>query len=247
MNLIPDRIIVPVTAISVVKVLAGVILLLTVAHVFSMALWWTGQNRLSELLVEKFSFGGEGNIPAFFSAVLLLLASALFGLIGRCARAIDGAKSGHWMALAGVFLFLTLDEAAQIHEKLDTDLIWGSLETSGFLAWPWVILYGGLVAAFFVVFGRFWLGLPATIKWPYAVAAALYVGAALGFEMLEARVYTEAAGPGPLFDILVTIEEFLEMSAILYAIHTSLRYLSQVQPAAFAFVPPEPVTASAMR
>ncbi len=244
MNLFPDRVIVPLTAIGVVRVLALVILLLTVAHVFSTALWWMEQNRLTELLVEKFSFGGEGNFPAFFSAVLLLMASALFGLIGRCVRAVNGAKSGYWMALAGVFLFLTLDEAAQIHEKLDTDLIWGNIETSGFLAWPWVILYGALVGVFGLLFGRFWAGLPRAVKWHYAFAAALYVGAALGFEMLEARVYTEAAGPGPLFDILVSIEEFLEMSAILYAIHTSLRYLSQVQPAAFVFTSPESVTVS---
>lgn len=241
MSLVPDRVIVPVPALGVVKVLAIVILLLTVAHAVSTTLWWMEQNRFTELLMEKFYFGGEGNFPAFFSAVLLLIASALFGVIGRCVRAVEGAKSGYWMALAGVFMFLTLDEAAQIHEKLDTDLIWGRIETSGFLAWPWVILYGGLVAVFLVVFGRFWVELPPAVTWPYAFAAAVYVGAALGFEMLEARVYTEGAGPGPLFDILVTIEEFLEMSAILYAIHTSLRYLSQVLPAAFEFTSPEPV------
>jgi hypothetical protein len=239
----PNRVIVPLTAIGVVKVLAIVILMLTVAHVVSTALWWIEQNRLSELLVEKFSFGREGNFPTFFSAVLLLIASALFGLIGCSVRAVGGVRSGYWMALAGVFFFLTLDEAVQIHEKLDTDLIWGSIKTSGFLAWPWVILYGGLVVVFGVFFARFWAGLPVTVKWPYAVAAAMYVGAALGFEMQEAHVYTEAGGPTPAFDILVTIEEFLEMSAILIAIYTSLRFLSQIQPAALSFVAPESVSA----
>ena len=134
MNLSPNRVIVPVPALGVVKVLAMLILLLTVAHAVRTALWWMEQNRFTELLLEKFSFGGEGNFPAFFSAVLLLIASALFGVIGRCVRAVEGAKSGYWMALAGVFMFLTLDEAAQIHEKLDTDLSGGASKRVD--SWP---------------------------------------------------------------------------------------------------------------
>lgn len=228
--------------------LLGIIVTLTGAHGVSHVLAEVAPNRLTELLLEKFSFEGEANFPAFFSAVILLMVATLFATIAGCTRAIGEPDWRYWAALASVFCFLSLDEAAQIHEKLDTDMIWGSMETSGFLAWPWVILYGGIVTVFLLAFGRFWWRLPAGVRTAYAVSAALYVGAALGFEMLEANEATTGGSrESTTFYLLVTFEELLEMLAIAYCIRTSMRFLSAVVPTALVFAGPPMLPSSILR
>jgi hypothetical protein len=229
------RVTLEISTTGIVRFLVWSTVFLLGAHLFSMAVWSAGETRLGGLLVEKFSFEKEGNFPTFFSAFMLLFASGLFWLIARCARERGDRTGRYWFALAGVFLFLSFDEAVQIHEKLDTDVIWDSIDTSGFLAWPWVIVYGGIVLVFCLAFGRFWAHLPGSIRWPYGGAAAMYVGAALGFEMLEAWVSSHHDMPERLFHSLVTGEETLEMAAVILTIRTSLSTLSEGPSTALLF------------
>ncbi|MEZ4700703.1 MAG: hypothetical protein R2834_10270 [Rhodothermales bacterium] len=224
-----------ISARGTIRVLSTVALLLTLAHGVSAYWWHMDENRFSELLVEKFSFEGEGNFPSFFSGALLLLAAGLFGLIARSARAGGRPGWGYWSGLSALFFFLTFDEAAQLHEKLDTDLIWASIETTGFLAWPWVIIYGGLTLAFIVVYGAFWYRLPPFYRLRYGIAGALYVCAALGFEMVEANLYVTQGGVTPLYIVVASLEEVLEMVAIIATIGLNMRYLSEEVPARFVF------------
>ena len=208
-----------------VRYLAILTSLLILLHVVSLILHNYDVNPFSEVLVEKFSLEGEGNFPAFFSAFLLLFAAALFGTIGTATRGKRDASWGYWAGLSLIFFFLSLDEATQIHEKLDTELIWAAFNPTGLLAWPWVILYGALTLLFCIVYLRFWLGLPGRFRLAFALAAAMYVGSALGFEMLEALEYTTNGGATNWFVLLTSMEESIEMFAILYLIASLFKYI----------------------
>ncbi len=208
-----------------VRLLSALTFLLIVLHVVSLALVSYDANPVSDVLVEKFSLEGEGNFPAFFSSFLLLFAAVLFGIVGSATRSKKEVSWGYWVGLALIFLFLSLDEATQIHEKLDTDLIWGTFNTTGLIAWPWVIMYGALTLTVGVVYLRFWLGLPGRFRFAFALAAVVYVGSALGFEMLEALEYTSNGGATAKFVVLTSLEEIFEMTAILYLIATLFRYI----------------------
>ena len=215
---------------KIVKSLVLIAALLVLIHVVSLVLIKQNVNQLTEVLVEKFSLEGEGNFPSYFSAFILFFAAGLFGVIGKGARMQHKSTWKYWTGLSGIFVFLSLDEAVQLHEKLDTDLIWASFETTGLLAWPWVILYGGLAAIVGGIYFRFWLGLPAKFRFAFAVAAAVYVFSALGFEMLEALEYTTNGGVTTRFIFLTSVEEILEMSAIIYLISTNFKYISESFP-----------------
>lgn len=209
-----------------VKALIIVAVVLIIAHVVSHLLINQSVNPLSEVMMEKFSLEGEANFPAYFSSFLLLSAGILFMIICKGSRLQGQSLWKYWGGLCGIFVFLSLDEAVQLHEKLDTELIWSSFDTSGLLAWPWVILYASLATVLLALYFRFWLQLPFRFRLAYAIAAGVYIGSALGFEMLEALEYTTNGGVTTKFIILTTIEEILEISAIIFLIHTNLRFIT---------------------
>lgn len=66
--------------------------------------------------VPLFDLNGEANIPAWFSAMGLLTASLLLALIASATRTTAGRYVRHWWGLALVFAYVSLDEAASIHE-----------------------------------------------------------------------------------------------------------------------------------
>lgn len=208
-------------------ILAIIAIGLSLIHIGVTYLHLSFDNRITEVFIEKFSLEEEGNFPSFFSAVLLLVAAGSFLIISQSASYLKNNRDWkYWLGLAFIFVFLSLDEATQLHEKLDTDLIWASYDATGLLAWPWVIIYAALVTIFVVLYLRFWLRFSRPFKIYYALAAAIYVGSALGFEMLEALVYTTRGGYTMTYIILTSIEEMLEMAAITFLIYANFKYIT---------------------
>lgn len=214
------------------KLLTVLVVLFAVLHLTSLLFHASLDNRITELLVEKFSFDLERNFPTFFSALLLFLSSLLFFLIAWADKHNQAAKRyKFWMGLGLAFLFLSTDEAAHIHEHFDTEFIWGAYKTSGLLAWPWVIIYGGLSVLFAAGYFNFWRQIPGSFKWYYLATGCTYVFSALGFEMLEALEYSTHQGTYTFkYYVLTSLEEFFEMSAIALLVYTNMRYLATIYP-----------------
>lgn len=218
------------SASAISKYLFFIALLLVSLHTASHLLISQSTNQITEVLIEKFSLEGEGNFPSYFSAFILLLAAVQFSVISRGTRLQKNTSWRYWTGLSFIFVFLSLDEAVQLHEKLDTDLIWASVETSGLLAWPWVILYGSLATIVAAIYFRFWLRFSIRFRIAFAIAAFVYVFSALGFEMLEALEYTSNGGATLKFILLTSTEEICEIGAILYLIKTNFAYLAEKLP-----------------
>ena len=67
------------------------------------------------LLPRVFDMGGEANVPASLSAVYLLLAAVLLAVVTAEARRARRGFVRAWGVLAAGFVYLSLDEAAEIH------------------------------------------------------------------------------------------------------------------------------------
>src|SRR5919202_4963279 len=65
-----------------------------------------------------FSLDREENVPSWFSSALLLSAAALLALVALDARARRDRWGRHWGGLALVYTLLSLDETAEIHERV---------------------------------------------------------------------------------------------------------------------------------
>ncbi len=164
------------------------------------------------------SLSYEGNLPTWYATVLLW--TAALGLSRIAMQAPATARRG-WAGLAAIFALLSLDEAIELHESL------GGAELHGPLYFSWVVPGALLTAMFGLAYLRFWLRLPSATRRAFALAFAIYVGAALGME-LPLGAWTERHGDDNVVYALLDFgEESLELVGLTYF----LAAIARVEPA----------------
>jgi hypothetical protein len=129
----------------------------------------------------------EGSIPTLFSSTLLAIAATLLFTIARIERERGGRDARYWFVLALVFVYLAVDETAQLHETLNRFHIDNAGLFAVFDRFPWVWFYGPLVLVFAIAYGRFLLRLPRDTAIVFVVSGACFVGGALGIEIIGAH------------------------------------------------------------
>lgn len=206
---------------QVIGVLGGVTLLLTLANLAHLYLTNRRDTDLRGLtwLIEM---SGDSTIPTWFSSFILLLSAALFVVIDTVDPDAPRPGPRHWRWLAIVFLVLSIDEVATLHETAGRAV---DLRTTGYLFYSWVLLGAAAVLVFSGVFFRFFLKLERTLQVRLAVAAIVYVGGALGVEMINAQQEFAAGTENWQYQLGTALEELLEMVGILILIDALVLHL----------------------
>ena len=223
----------------VTLILALVVLFLSIAGIVSIFAAYFQCHRgdfNAGPFVKLFDLKREGNIPTFFSASTLLLCSALLAIIAFAKKKEDAPYRLHWKALSVIFLSLSLDEAAELHEMTIKPLR-SALNASGFLHYTWVIL--GIVFSLIVVLAylRFLADLPKKTRDLFLAAGALFIGGALGMEMISGYYWSPHFGQflqrsshfcNYMLNTAMrgTLEELLEMLGIVVFIYALMSYIS---------------------
>ena len=166
---------------------------------------------------------GENSLPSWYSAVLLTLCSASLYSIYRLEHRARRRYAGSWLGLALVFLALSIDETVQLHELVG-DIIQEKFSLSGFFYFAWVIPGTLFVLAFIAIYLRFFLNLPAKTRYLALGAGVLYLGGALGVEIVTARYVADYGNETLTYAALSTLEEFLEMTGASLFLYTLLAY-----------------------
>jgi hypothetical protein len=168
-----------------------------------------------------FYFDKEGNLPSFFATFILLLSAFLLAVVAAIKRKEKDYFARYWAGLAIIFLCMAVDEAAGIHEVL---LARFSAEGTAYIAWG--MAGGALVLVFAVVYYQFYRSLNRVARRGFFIAGACFLLGALGLEMLGASLLSQGYSDRDLaFLVVMTAEEVLEMSSIIYFISTLLNYL----------------------
>ena len=175
-------------------------------------------------LLRLFDLDHESNLPALFSVSLMFASSVFLAVI-----ALDHRKAGnayaHWMVLSVVFLYLSFDEAAMIHEMMQ-EWVRPFIPRSDATIHVWVVPYGLFFILMSLIYFKFWLGLPPDVKWPMCLAGLIYVAGAIGCEMLGSINYSKYGDNSGLeYTLQYTAEEFLEMSGLVIFLYAVLRYM----------------------
>lgn len=173
-----------------------------------------------------FNFYEEANIPTWYTSVLLLVGAVLLFLTFQHCRKAGLKFAWHWLGLALIFLFLSADETARLHETMSQILkgtfvqaLMPTMKSSAWvaLALPLILLIGFLYL-------RLFLSLDGRLKRLFAVSALLYLGGALGMEVVE--IYYLAGHPVDMnFHVMTSIEETMEMSGLIVCIYALLEWL----------------------
>jgi hypothetical protein len=170
-----------------------------------------------------FDVDQEANLPTWFSAIDLLLASAILSGIAVAKRRQNDRFALHWTVLALVFFGLSIDEAAVIHE-ISIDPLRDTFQLDGALHYAWVIPGAIFAVAFGAFMLRFLLSLPPGTRDAFIGAGALYVGGTIGVEMVSA-LWASAHGEANLtYNAIVTVEESFEMLGVVAFVGALLEY-----------------------
>lgn len=177
-------------------------------------------------LVRTFFVDDEANVPTWFATTMLLTGGALAGLAAAVADARRDPERRTWIFLAGLFLVLSLDEAAMLHD-LTVRPLQEALELGGPFQFAWVLPGTAIVVALVVLLRPFLRRLPRDTRRGFAAAAALFFGGALGMEMVGSW-YASAFGQQDAgYAALVTVEELLELLGCVVLLRTLLVHLSK--------------------
>ena len=166
-----------------------------------------------------FDLNEERNVPSKFSAAQLALATVLLLVLFRRSRGPHSRDRRYWLALAAVFAYMTLDEYFSIHERLDIPVT-NLLGPGSVPKFAWVVPYAVLLAVFAIGFFRFWWRQPRIIRWQLAVAGSIYVGGALGMELIGSHLANTVGDASPLYLMEVVVEESMELIGIALFIRT---------------------------
>lgn len=176
-------------------------------------------------LVSLFNLAADSSIGNFFSALLLATVAALLLFIYRRIQ-----PALQWLVLSLVFAFLSIDEACRVHERfgglLGSAVKERAAVNSDFLQWSWVIPYAVFVVGLAAYLLPFVWRLTAKIKWQFFLAAAIYVGAALGIEVIESFFEARMGSGNNYNKVLFLVEETMEMVGIAIFIRALLQFCS---------------------
>jgi hypothetical protein len=175
-------------------------------------------------LVYMFSVGADGNFPTYYSSFALLFAGLLLALISYMVSKMGRVHAGYWLGLGGVFCFLALDEMLELHERL-IEPVRNLTHASGLLYYAWVIPYAVALLVLGLVYLRFMFNLPRRTAVWFILSGAVYVGGAVGFEMLGGLFFESYGSNTPGYVVLQTIEEAMEMIGIVMFIYALTDYI----------------------
>lgn len=216
---------------AVTGALATIAALLVMTHVgWQLFKHWTGHDYVRGL-IKLFHLDEERNIPALFSTLLLLTAAALLAWIRRQQKLQGSRDVAKWTVLALGFAYIAIDEFGHIHENLilpGRELLGDG--APGIFHYAWVVPATAIVLGLAVYFTGFLLRLPAPTRLGFIVAGMLFVGGAIGFEMLEGRHDRLYGEHNLAYMAYVTVEETLEMAGVIVFIQALLHYIDRYIP-----------------
>lgn len=206
---------------SVLRVLSLITLLLIAAGLAVQVLQHLMGYESAYNFIPLFNLGLEKNIPTFFSTVILLISAVLLAFIALLKSQEQDRFALRWAILSFIFLFLSVDEAAQIHEATGYILQRFTGKGEGIFSFLWVIPYGLLMIVFVAYYIPFLIHLPRKTKILMLLSGVIYVGGALGTEFIEGWYGKVDFVHG----LIVTLQESLEIIGIVVFIYTLLRYM----------------------
>ncbi len=217
---------IPIYRSSIILTLGIVALVLVLLSIGGMLVLRPNYPDYIQSIISFFNSASEGNFPTYFSSFLLLFSALLLLIITISERNRNTIYVSRWAILTIVFMSLSLDEMLVLHEKVSllirTVTNWSG---QGLFRSPWVILGLLTVITFFLIFFRFFIQLDQKTRLNFLIAATLYIGSAIGFEIIE-NIYDESYGQDLIYKMMQNVEEGIEMAAIIVFISGLLDYIS---------------------
>jgi hypothetical protein len=177
-------------------------------------------------LVPQFEFRTENNIPTYFSSFILLISAILLKVIASFKKLEKDRFFHNWSILSIIFFYLSVDETASIHELLSYP-IKNAFNLTGIFNYSWVIIGFIFILILFIFYYRFLLNLPSKTRNQFLLAGFIYVGGAVGIEMIGGNYRYFNPEENLVYAIITTFEESFEMIGIIIFIRALINYIEK--------------------
>lgn len=220
------KVLIPISIKKITLVLLAIFSILILGDLTGLTIKYTTGHDSVYGLIDLFDLDHEQNLTTYFSTINLLTASALLFIIANYKKVNNQIFTKNWYALSGIFLYLSVDEGAKLHELLmrPTEYVLGCRNVF-FFAW----LVPGIIAMiiFALLFIKFFLHLPKKYKILFFSSAAIFVGGAMGMEMIDGHYASIYGGENVVYELLTSVEEGMEVAGIILFIYTLLSYIKE--------------------
>ena len=179
-------------------------------------------------VLDLFSVNLEDSLPTWYSTFLLLSAAILLSQITTAKYLAKEPYRAYWFGLTLIFLYLSLDEGAAIHEVM-TDPLRETFNTEGYLYFAWQIAAVPLVIIVGLLYVRFVFKLPAHIRNLFILGGGIYLAGVLGFESISANQWYQAGGANFTYLTIATVEEFCEMLGVIIFVYALLLHITDMR------------------
>ncbi len=167
--------------------------------------------------------GSENSLADWYGSIQLALSAVLLAAIAHGKPRAEWKY--HWFGLTAVFVYLSIDEAAQLHELTRGPMT--PLHLTGVLYFSWIVPYGIFCIIVGLVYLPFVLAQPKRLRGLMILSAVLYVGATIGLEGLEGYRAVNYGFDDAFYQLCIILEESLEMSAFAIFIGALFDHLSE--------------------
>lgn len=210
--------------VHLLRTLVAIVLGLLFMHIVLQYLFWQHDIEIFTALRQRLDVDNEVSIPTWFSQLLLLVPAILGYVLYRSAAARKAGIHYYWALLGLLFLFLSADEGASLHEAFVQKLreANGLYARDGFVTQIWLIPVGLALLLMLVPFILFIKQLPKQTATFLSAGMAIYV---LGAIIYESIGLVSFANVGFAYKGLnVALEEGLEMTGVCVVIYAMLTH-----------------------
>lgn len=185
-------------------------------------------------LMKSFYLDAEGNIVTFINALLLFIPSLILTAISIWKTSVKDKFRFHWIGLALIFLFLSIDEAAVIHENMIKPMR-AIVGAEGFFYFAWIIPGIIIVAAFGLLYFMFFLHLENKFKILFMLSLGVYISGVIGGEMISGYYAANLGLKNYTYAVVASLEESIEYIGCSLIIYSLLKYIEHYLPEGITF------------
>lgn len=190
------------------------IVILFLCEVGFAALYYVGTHVGGPKVDHFYDLDQEANLPAWFSSMQLFSVAAVIAIFGPKALRPLGVPVIVPLIGAAAFLFLSMDEIAQVHERIGRELSGTAAPQVRNGRGAWAFVYG-VAALPFIFLGIKYLaaiaqGYPRLVIYG-VIGSVSFVAGAIGVELIADQFLRGYAEARELYVLSVLTEELLEM------------------------------------
>lgn len=181
----------------------------------------TGLTRILGVLYLQLLYVGREarNFPVWYASALLLLSAVATAAVAGTRSDARRRAAGQWWLLAGFLALLSADESVRLHERIP-----GVVAAVTGLDVRWVGPAAVSLAVILAATRGAWGALSPRELRRFVVAGAVYLGGAVGMEVVAIAVGQAAGGVVRL--VLIHVEEAMEMAGLVLLLRAVLLVLA---------------------